>query len=148
MTLKILKKLIGDAGAGMDESHGSDRLYGVLKALVENHSESLNAYQATIAAATISAMVVDAPCKLGRLRTSIGTTGTADSTTVQVHINGVSKGELTTANTEADGTKKSTTALGTELAAGDLLELVVSAAPTGGVDLIASVKLQSVSIEA
>jgi hypothetical protein len=29
-----LKKLLGDAGAGMDESHGSARLYELLEALV------------------------------------------------------------------------------------------------------------------
>ncbi len=29
-----LKKLLGEAGAGMDESNGQDRLYDVLKALV------------------------------------------------------------------------------------------------------------------
>lgn len=29
-----LKKLVGEAGAGIDESHGSDTLYDVLKALV------------------------------------------------------------------------------------------------------------------
>jgi hypothetical protein len=29
-----LKQLLGDAGAGIDESHGSDRLYDVLVAIV------------------------------------------------------------------------------------------------------------------
>lgn len=29
-----LKKLVGDAGAGIDKSHGSDRLYDVLLAIV------------------------------------------------------------------------------------------------------------------
>lgn len=32
MTVKI-KKLIGDAGAGMDKSHGSDTVYDILAAL-------------------------------------------------------------------------------------------------------------------
>lgn len=32
-----LKKLVGEAGAGIDESNGSDRLYDVLKALVDSH---------------------------------------------------------------------------------------------------------------
>jgi hypothetical protein len=30
----ILKKLLGDAGAGMDKSHGTDRLYKVLYDIV------------------------------------------------------------------------------------------------------------------
>lgn len=33
MTVK-LKRLVGDAGAGMDKSHGSDRVYDVLEAMV------------------------------------------------------------------------------------------------------------------
>jgi len=33
MTVK-LKKLLGDGGAGIDESHGTDRLYQVLEAMV------------------------------------------------------------------------------------------------------------------
>ncbi len=35
----ILKKLVGDAGAGSDESHGSDRLYDVLVELIGEHND-------------------------------------------------------------------------------------------------------------
>lgn len=31
----VLKRLVGNAGAGQDESHGTDRLYDVLKGLVD-----------------------------------------------------------------------------------------------------------------
>lgn len=34
-----LKRLVGNAGAGMDESHGSDRLYDVLKALTDTQND-------------------------------------------------------------------------------------------------------------
>ena len=33
-----LKRLVGNAGAGIDESHGSDRLYAVLKELAETQN--------------------------------------------------------------------------------------------------------------
>lgn len=35
MTTKYLKKLLGDGLAGMDKSHGTDRLYDLLKAIIE-----------------------------------------------------------------------------------------------------------------
>jgi len=146
MSVTTLKKLVGEAGAGLDESNGSNRLYDVLKAFAEALSEMVSAHQATIATATIASVVVDKPTRLDSLRTAIGTTGTADSTTVQVHKNGVSQGELTTANTEADGTEKSAT-LAVDLVAGDLVELVVSAAPTGGAALAATARMRPVVVE-
>jgi hypothetical protein len=42
MAAVTLKRLVGTAGAGEDQSHGSDRVYDVLKALVEGQNE-LNA---------------------------------------------------------------------------------------------------------
>ena len=39
-----LKRLIGEAGAGADESHGSDRLYDVLKALTETQNALVAAH--------------------------------------------------------------------------------------------------------
>lgn len=146
--MKILKKLLGIAGAGIDESYeDSNQLYDVLKALVQGASPAVSAYQATIATATIGGMLVDDDeSKLTGLRVSVGTTGTAGATTTQVHLNGVSQGEITVDNTDADGTKDSL-ALDVTLAAGDLIELVVSAAPTGGADLIASVRTNSVTVE-
>jgi hypothetical protein len=145
---KTLKKLLGIGGAGIDESYEDvNQLYDVLKAMVEGAAPALSARQTTIATADIGGMLVDdAEGKLLRLRTSVGTTGTAGSTTVQVHKNGVSQGELTTANTEADGVKKSLT-LDVALAAGDLIELVVSAAPTAGADLVASVYTSPITVE-
>lgn len=142
-----LKKYMGTGGAGLDDSIGYDNLHDVLKALAESSGEHVNAYQATIATATIGAMVMHKAATLTSLRTAIATCGTAGSTTVQVHVNGVSKGELTTANDETDGTKKAK-ALSVALVAGDLVEIVVSAAPTGGADLNASVKTYPVTVEA
>jgi len=54
MTVK-LKKLLGDGGAGIDESHGSDRLYQVLEAVVNTQNAlvtNFNALRADYAAET------------------------------------------------------------------------------------------------
>jgi hypothetical protein len=101
---------------------------------------SISAQQATIATAILAGVVLNKSHKLSNLRIAVGTTGTAGSTTVQVHKNGVSQGELTVANTEADGTKKSL-ALDVDCVAGDLIQLVVSAAPTAGANLTAMAAL-------
>jgi hypothetical protein len=39
MATTKLKKLLGDAGAGIDASHGTNRLLDVLTALVDSHTE-------------------------------------------------------------------------------------------------------------
>lgn len=150
-----LKKDLGKAGAFLgDESGGyvDQRLYDVLKELALGAGMDLDGFQATIATATIAAKVMKRAGILKGLRTAVGTTGTAGATTVQVHVNGsaVTGAELTTDNTDADGIKKSV-ALSTvvAVAAGDLVELVVSAAPTAGADLSASAEIGSdIEIEA
>lgn len=141
-----LKKFLGEGGAALDDSHGFDNLYDVLKALAEVAGEKLHAYQATIATATIGGMVCDKAGTLTILRTSVGVCGTAGDTDVQVHLNGVSQGELTTDNADADGIKKSL-AFAVTVAAGDLIEIVVTAAPTAGSDLVASVTVLPVTVE-
>lgn len=142
-----LKKDLGKAGAFLgDESGGyaNRRLYDVLVELAQGGGGDLDAFQATIAVASIGGKLIKRACKLVGLRTSIETCGTADTTTVQVHKNGtaVTGLELSTAHDAVDGTKKSVT-LSTPVAlvAGDFVELVVSAAPTAGANLAATVEM-------
>ena len=142
-----LKKYMGLGGAGLDDSHGEDNLHDVLKALAEVAGEKLHAYQATIATAIIGGMVCDKAGTLTNLRTSVAVCGTATKTTVQVHLNGVSQGAIETEHDATDGTKQ-TLALAVAVVAGDLIELVVSAAPTAGSDLIASATILPVTIQA
>lgn len=64
MTVK-LKRLVGEAGAGLDSSVlGADRLYDVLKALVDSHVDLVTQfnqfrtdYNATVAPTTATALV-------------------------------------------------------------------------------------------
>lgn len=148
MTVTIRKDL-GQGGAYLGEnSEGSSNvLPDVLRALAQGPAGQLNAYQATIATATLDGIIACAAGKITGLRTSVATCGTAGDTTVQIQKNGTSVGELTTGNAEADGIKKSL-ALDVDVVAGDLLQLVVTAAPTGGVGLTVSAKLQPVIVEA
>lgn len=145
MTAPTLKKYMGEGGAGLDDSTGQNNLHDVLTAMAAA-SRNLDAYQATIAVATIGGCVAGADGVLDNLRSLVGTCGTADSTTVQVRVNGISEGELTTAHDAADGTKKSLD-LHTAISAGDLIELVVSAASTAGADLVASAHVSPVVVE-
>lgn len=144
MTAKTLKKLLGDAGAGLDESGGLDTLHDVLANMAKGMG--VNAFQGTIATGIIGGMICNQAGKLVNLRTSVGTCGSADATVVQVHKNGVSQGSLSTDNAEADGTKKSLD-LNVSVAVGDLITLVVSAAPTGGANLVASAIVTPVVVE-
>jgi hypothetical protein len=141
-----LKSYMGRGGGGLDDSMGFDNLYDVLKALAEVAGEKLHAYQATIATATIGSMIADKAGTLTSFRIAAATTGTANDTDVQVQVNGVNQQELTIDNTEADGTKKSAT-LAVAIAEGDLIELVVTAAPTGGAGLTASASVLPVTVE-
>lgn len=38
MTARVLKKTVGDAGGGEDQSHGSDRVYDILVQLIAEHN--------------------------------------------------------------------------------------------------------------
>jgi len=146
MSIKTLKQLLGNAGAGIDESHGTDRLYDILKAMLEGNSETISDIQATVATGLLAGIIADGEAKLVSLRVKVGTTGTAGATTIQILLNGASQGELTVDNTDTDGTEKSL-ALDVDITAGDVLQLNVSAAPTGGANMIASARLQPVAIE-
>jgi len=141
-----LKKDLGKAGAFLGDESGGYLNSALRDSLVEMAlgPRDLNGHQDTVATATIAGMLAKRAGFLTGLRTSVGTCGTADSTTVQVHKNGaaVTGLELSTAHDEADGTKKAV-ALDTPvaIAAGDLVELVVSAAPTAGSALDATAEV-------
>lgn len=142
-----LKRDLGHAGAFLgDQSGPYDGLPEILRALCAGPVGSLNGRQDTIATGTLAGTVASGPGKLSGLRSSVGTTGTAGDTVAGVNVNGVSKGTLTTSNTEADGTKKSLS-LDVDLVAGDLVEIVVSTAPTAGANLTVSAFFQPVTIE-
>jgi hypothetical protein len=99
--------------------------------------------QATISAAagaaTVITQVIETPCRLLVLRARTEVAGTAGTTTVVVQRNGVAVPGATVsiANTAADPSPVGSagpTAV-TDFAVGDLISLVVTAAPTAGTGL-------------
>lgn len=141
-----LKKSLGEAGAFFDESNARDsRLYDVLKDMAMDGAP-LSVYQATIATAVLAGMVIRNACKLREFKVSVGTTGTAGSSVVEVLVNGVSKGSLTVANTDADGIVKSLD-LDVALVEDDVVTIEVTTAPTAGAALTATAHMSGVTVE-
>jgi hypothetical protein len=148
MSKATLKKSLGEAGAFIDESNGApNNLREVLVALAQAPAP-LTAHQPTVATAVIGAMVADGPSTLTGFRTALAVCGTVGDTTVIVRRNGVAVpgATLTTNNADADGTKKAV-ALDVDVAEGDLIELVVTVAPTGGTGLTATASFTPVTVE-
>jgi hypothetical protein len=146
MTVKKLEQNLGETGAYTDRSSGKDNLYDVIKAMAQGPANDLDARQDTVATGLIASRILTGDVKLTGLKIRVGTTGTAGSTTVQVLKNGVSQGSLTIANTDADGTLSSLS-LDVDCEADDYIEINVSAAPTAGANLIASVKMAAVDVQ-
>lgn len=138
-----LKKALKEGHGFISQEYGGNNtLYDVLLAL---SSMRLSGGQATAAAATIASMVADAPMTMKQLSVKAIVAGTASATTVKVQKNGadVAGATLTIDNADADGILK-TLPLAVDVAAGDLITLVVSAAATGATGLGASLLLGKV----
>jgi len=146
MTVKNLEQNLGETGAFTDRSSGKDNLYDVVKAMAQGPANDLDGRQDTVATGIVSSRIASGDAKITGLKIRVGTTGTAGSTTVQVLKNGASQGSLTIANTEDDGTQKSLD-LDVDCVEDDYVEINVSAAPTGGANLIASVKMAAVDVQ-
>lgn len=145
MTVKNLEQNLGETGAYTDRSSGRDNLYDVVKAIALGPSNDLTARQTTIAVAILQGVILSGDTKITGLKLFVGTTGTADTTTVAVLKNGVSQGTLSIANTEDDGTQKSLD-LDVDCVEDDYIQISVTAAPTAGSNLVATVKLAAVNV--
>ncbi len=110
-------------------------------------SHPLLGFLVTIATGTIAGGIADRKLLLRGLRTEVGTTGSAGDTIVQAHVNGslVAGATTTTDNTDANGTAfQAAPTVETIINPGDVIEIVVSAAPTAGVDLAATLDMVEV----
>jgi hypothetical protein len=146
MTVKNLEQNLGETGAYTDRSSGKDNLYDVVTAIA-NSGPTLDAYQATIATGIIASKILFGDHIIKKLKIYVGVCGTADTTTVQVLKNSVSQGELSVAHSVADGAASELVIADIACVAGDRIEINVSAAPTAGTDLIASVQLAPVLVK-
>ncbi len=150
MSTATLKKSLGDAGAAIDESHGAPSiLREVMTSLAEDGS-SLDAYQVTVATATLLSRIVEKATKLRSFKAAMADTGSAGDTDVEVQINGVAvtATQLTIDNTDTDGQVFSSGVLDVDVPADALVEIIVTAAPTAGVGLTATARLSGVTVEA
>jgi hypothetical protein len=97
----------------------------------------VDGFQATIAAASVAGMLASRKLKLKAVQAKCGVCGSAGQTDVQAHVNGtlVPGATVTIDNADADGTIKTAgPSSETIINPGDTVEIVVSAAPTGGQD--------------
>lgn len=148
-----LKRSLGEAGAFICDSHGSDRLYDVLKALAMAGGDLLTATVATPSVAVAATLLVDQPTRLASFAIDVGTCGSANTTTVVVTKNGtaITGATISVANTAADGTSVVLDASDfgdVELDPGDLVAISVTAVATDVANLNAAVRLNPVKVEA
>lgn len=149
LTLK-LKKLLGEAGAGLDDSNGGfTRLYSVLKQLVTDaaygRQQPVSAYLGTIATGILTSYIAPSAGYMKKFSTVVAVCGSSGDTTVRVLKNGtaVAAFDLTTANADADGTAKTVTvASPVAVAVGDLIQLQVSAAAGSATGLSATLLIE------
>jgi len=161
MGLTILKKYLGEANAGIDNSHDpgpgtkKSRLLDVLTALCLG-KPLISATLPTIATGVLARQVITGPDTLRELSARIDVCGSAGNTVVQVRVNTVVITSLTIDNAAADPTQVKiaipSVALGTDskgfdVKDGDIVDINVSAAPTGGTGLTATVRSSPIDIE-
>ncbi len=148
MTIKTLKKShLDDAGAFTDQSSGKDSLRDVLVDMAKA-GPTLTAHQAVIATIDIlNGIVLPFDVLLTNLVLFAGEWGSAGTTVVNLNdVTGVLKA-VTVDNAVADETVV-TTPLDIVVLAGTPILLEVDTAPTAGTDLVATVTMQTVKVEA
>lgn len=153
MTAPVLKKLLGEAGAGLDDSSGQPSTLREVLVNMVKAGVPIAAHQITIATAILIRHVVQFDGVIGDLGLTVDDTGSAGSTQVVVNKNGTVLATTPVAvdNTDADGISSSTDLSGDPAAAfvkGDIIDIEVTVAPTAGVDLDVNLSLRPASIEA
>lgn len=151
----ILKRELGEAAAWLDKSNGGQSsLHQVLKSMNYDCNADVVGRQSNIATGVIASYVVSLADKtrntqLKELQIAVGGSGTTTNTVVQVRVNGTSKGTATVvaAATGAGLLNKVAISPAIDLADGDVVDLNVSTAPTGGTALTAVARIRSVTVE-
>ncbi len=146
MALKKLKKAHGrDAQAFLDDSSGKDNLRAILADMAKA-GPVLTATLATIVTGQLNAIVFPFPVLLVSLTTIIGGTGSGGQTDVDVMTSAGTLATTTTLNTEPNNTAKTDT-VAVEVPANTEISLEVSAQPTSGSALTATVLMQPIEVE-
>lgn len=154
----ILKRGAGDdGGAWQDQSSGApSTLHSVLKSMISDSNADVVGRLAVIATGVFASYVVslkDATrnTQLVELQIGIptGDAGTTTNTVVQARVNGTVKATATivAAATGSGLVNKVVLSPAVDLKDGDIVDLNVSTAPTGGTQLTAVARIRSVSVE-
>ncbi len=154
MTIVILKRSLGEAGAAIDKSHGvPSRLYDVLNAMAKQGAQTTFT-EATPTAAVKATYLVPGDGVIGTLAMVLATAGTADSTDVVVNKNGtpLATGASVAGAAANDGVATIVDLSGDEEAAvvaGDVLTIEVTAIASAGspAGLSITLSVQGVTIE-
>ncbi len=148
MTLRTLKKAhLDDAGAFTDQSSGKDSLRDVLTDMAKA-GPTLTVHQAVIATADIlNAIVLPFDVLITSLVLFAGEWGSAGTTVININDPSSLLAAVTVDNAVADEAVV-TTPLDIVVTAGTPIFLEVDTAPTGGTDLVATVTMQPIKVEA
>src|SRR5690606_1674685 len=131
-----LKKLLGEAGAGLDESNGGySTLREVLKTLVQESWFPYTVSQETVATGTIGFFVAQTPLRLTNFAVDVADQGESDTTTIQVQVDTDDVAELSVAYDAQTG--RASAELNVEIPAGSTVAIVVTAAAGSAASLIA-----------
>lgn len=152
MTVPVLVKRLGEAGAGMDESHGApSRLYDLMLALVTAGVPLVARQAGAITTGVKASMLVQFDGVVGDFGVSVGDCGSADATVVKVNKNGVALGTFHTIAHDGDDPTVATVDLSSLAAAafvkGDLITIEVTALGTDAADLDATLALRPATIQ-
>lgn len=149
MTAPTLKRSLGDGGAAIDESHGAPSiLRAVLQAVAKETGPRVQSSDATPGAGTLATYNVLRDGVLQSFRAQAGTTGTANSTDLELRVNGAAVASLSIDNTDADDTiAEGTTSSPVQVIEGDVITIEATAVATGAADLDTDTVVQAAVVE-
>jgi hypothetical protein len=149
MGQSILKKYLGEAGAGFDASHSprvGAKLYDVLASVAAPKPLLSSNVAGAIATGVLARMPITAPDTLRELCVRIDVCGSSGQTVVQARVNTVVVGTLTVDNAAVDPSQVKL-ALNVDVKDGDIVDINCSTAPTGGSGMTAVIRSSPVDIE-
>lgn len=125
-----LKKILGEAGAGVDLSHGSETLRDVLVALVGMGPPFMTVRQDPTVGIPVAAVVPEGGRYDIELAVNVVDSGSAGSTTVRATLNAaaITGSSVTIGNADPNNTTVTSTVEDVLLEAGDVLAIEVTAA--------------------
>jgi hypothetical protein len=148
MTAPVLQNTLGDGGAGFDQSMGNpSTLYEVLKAIVPWTGKRVETLVASPTVATIVTYKAITEGVIQSFRASVGTCGSAGTTTAQLKKGSTVIASLSFLHSETDGTAKETKlTTPVQVAVGDVITVALSAVATDAANVAVDSVVQAVGL--